>query len=197
MNKSLLVAALLLSTIGSTTLTSCSRKVTRIEPTETVDISGSWNNTDSRMVADEMIADVSTRNWLPEHLQKTGKKPIVIVGFVTNKSHEHIEAETFMKDLERSFVNTGKVTLVQSGKKREELRAERADQQTNASASTMKKFGLESGADYILQGSINSIVDAYKRKKTVQYQVSLELTNLQTNEVVWIGDKKIAKYVKN
>jgi PBP1b-binding outer membrane lipoprotein LpoB len=102
-----------------------------------------------------------------------------------------------MNDLERAFVNTGKVTLVQSGKKREELRAERADQQTNASTSTMKKFGLEVGADYILQGSINSIVDAYKRRKTVQYQVSLELTNLQTNEVVWIGDKKIAKYVKN
>jgi uncharacterized protein (TIGR02722 family) len=197
MNKSLVVAALLLATIGSTALTSCSRKVTRIDPTETVDISGGWNNTDSRMVADEMIADVSTRNWLGDHLQRTGKKPVVIVGFVTNKSHEHIEAETFMKDLERSFVNTGKVTLVQSGKKREELRAERADQQTNASSSTMKKFGLESGADYILQGSINSIVDAYKRKKTVQYQVSLELTNLQTNEVVWIGDKKIAKFVKN
>lgn len=197
MNKRLVVAVCLLATVGSTALSSCSRKVTRLDPTETVDISGSWNNTDSRMVADEMIGDVASRPWLANHLEKTGKKPVVIVGMVTNKSHEHIEAETFMKDLERSFVNVGRVTLVQSGKKREELRAERADQQTNASASSMKKFGLESGADYILQGSINSIVDAYKRKKTVQYQVSLELTNLQTNEVVWIGDKKIAKYVKN
>lgn len=197
MNKRLIVTAVLAVTIGSAALTSCARKVTRIDPTETVDISGSWNNTDSRMVADEMIADISTRNWLTDHVQKTGKKPVVIVGIVTNKSHEHIEAETFMKDLERSFINSGKVSLVQSGKKREEIRAERADQQTNASSSTMKKFGLESGADYMLQGSINSIVDAYKRKKTVQYQVNLELTNLQTNEVVWIGDKKIAKYVKN
>ena len=75
--------------------------------------------------------------------------------------------------------------------------AEKADQQTNASVSSMKKFGLESGADYILQGSINSIVDAHKRQKVVSYQVSLELTNIQTNEVVWIGEKKIAKYVKN
>lgn len=87
--------------------------------------------------------------------------------------------------------------LVQGGKKREELRAERADQQTNSSVSTMKKFGLENGADYMLQGSINSIVDALNRKKVVYYQVNLELTNLQTSEVVWIGEKKIAKYVKN
>jgi PBP1b-binding outer membrane lipoprotein LpoB len=61
----------------------------------------------------------------------------------------------------------------------------------------MKKFGLENGADYILQGSINSIVDSHKRQKVVYYQVDLELTDIQTNEVVWIGDKKIAKYVKN
>ena len=89
------------------------------------------------------------------------------------------------------------VGLVQGGKKREELRAEKADQQTNASQSTMKKFGLENGADYILTGSINSIVDSQKRTKEVYYQVDLELTNIETNEVVWIGDKKIAKLVKN
>ena len=95
------------------------------------------------------------------------------------------------------IIKTQKVRLVQAGKKREAIRAERADQQTNSSASTMKKFGLEVGADFMLQGSINSIVDAYKKKKVVYYQVNLELTNIQTNEVVWIGDKKITKYVKN
>ncbi|RYE57220.1 MAG: penicillin-binding protein activator LpoB, partial [Sphingobacteriales bacterium] len=87
--------------------------------------------------------------------------------------------------------------LVQGGKKREELRAEKADQQDNSTVSTMKKFGLENGADYILQGSINSIVDSHKRNKVVYYQVNLELTDIQTNEVVWIGDKKITKAVKN
>jgi penicillin-binding protein activator len=193
MMKSLLVSALALLMIT----TSCSRKVTRIDPADTPDISGKWNNTDSRLTADEMISQSLGSAWLNNHTQAKGKKPVVIVGMVTNKSHEHIEAETFMKDLERAFINTSKVGLVQSGKKREEMRAEKADQQTNASQSTMKKFGLENGADYILQGSINSIVDAHKKKKTVTYQINLELTNIETNEVVWIGDKKIAKYVKN
>lgn len=193
MMKSLLVSALALLMIT----TSCSRKVTRIDPADTPDISGKWNNTDSRLTADEMISQSLGSAWLNNHTQAKGKKPVVIVGMITNKSHEHIEAETFMKDLERAFINTSKVGLVQSGKKREEMRAEKADQQTNASQSTMKKFGLENGADYILQGSINSIVDAHKKKKTVTYQINLELANIETNEVVWIGDKKIAKYVKN
>jgi uncharacterized protein (TIGR02722 family) len=179
-------------------LPSCNRSVTRIESTEVKDLSGKWNNTDSRLTAEKMIDDIQAGNWLTNFMQeKAGAKPVVICGFVDNKSHEHIEAETFIKDLEQSFIKTQKVRLVQAGKKREAIRAERADQQTNSSASTMKKFGLEVGADFMLQGSINSIVDAYKKKKVVYYQVNLELTNIQTNEVVWIGDKKITKYVKN
>jgi hypothetical protein len=179
-------------------LPACNRSVTRIESTEVKDLSGKWNNTDSRLTAEKMIDDIQAGNWLTNFMQeKAGAKPVVICGFVDNKSHEHIEAETFIKDLEQSFIKTQKVRLVQAGKKREAIRAERADQQTNSSASTMKKFGLEVGADFMLQGSINSIVDAYKKKKVVYYQVNLELTNIQTNEVVWIGDKKITKYVKN
>jgi len=180
-------------------ISSCAtRQVSRVSTDQTIDISGSWNNSDSRMVSEDLTGKILTANWISTY-QEThqGKKPTVIVGFVQNKSHEHIEAETFVKDVESSFVQSSKVRLVQGGKKREELRAEKEDQQTNASVSTMKKFGLESGADYILQGSINSIVDAHKRQKEVYYQVNLELTDIQTNEVVWIGEKKIAKYVKN
>src|SRR4026208_725926 len=144
---------------------SCARKVTRIDPAEQVDLSGRWNNTDSRLVAEEMTKTILGDKWMSEHQQShNGSKPVVIVGFVTNKSHEHIEAETFVKDVEQSFIQSSRVRLVQGGKKREELRGEKADQQTNASASSMKKFGIEQGADYILQGSVNSIVDSEKRK---------------------------------
>ncbi len=179
-------------------ISSCSRTVTRIDNNQQIDISGGWNNTDSRMVAEEMTNTILNAGWLNDHLeQKAGKKPVVIVGMVQNKTHEHIDAETFTKDVERAFISSQKIRLVQGGKKREELRGEKADQQTNASVSTMKKFGLENGADYILQGSVNSIVDAHKREKVVSYQVNLELTNIESNEVVRIGDKKITKYVKN
>lgn len=179
-------------------ITSCSRQVTRVSTDQTIDVSGNWNNTDSRLVAEEMTQTILGGKWLSTHLEEhQGKRPVVIVGVMQNKSHEHIDAETFVKDVEQAFIKSERVRLVQGGKKREELRGEKADQQDNATISTMKKFGLENGADYILQGSINSIVDSHKRKKVVYYQVNLELTNIQTNEVVWIGDKKIAKYVKN
>ncbi|MFB0494885.1 uncharacterized protein (TIGR02722 family) [Mucilaginibacter sp. OAE612] len=194
-NRILTVAALAVSGIF---IASCSRQVTRVSTDQTIDVSGNWNNSDARMAADELTGKILGANWIDTHLSEhQGKRPVVIVGFVQNKSHEHIDAETFLTDIESSFIQSQKVRLVQGGKKRDELRAEKADQQTNATVSSMKKFGLENGADYILQGSINSIVDSHKRQKVVYYQVNLELTNIQTNEVVWIGEKKIAKYVKN
>lgn len=175
----------------------CFHNVQRLDVDDDRDISGKWNDVDSRLTSDAMITQVLEDDWLRNFTSAEKDKPVVIVGFVTNKSHEHIDAETFMKDIERSFIESKKVRLVQGGEKREAVRGERADQQTNASQSTMKKWGLEVGADFMMQGSINTIVDAYKRQKIVYYQVNLELTNIQTNEIVWIGEKKIKKYVKN
>lgn len=174
------------------------RTVTRVDPDKEVDLSGRWNDVDSKVTAEAMIDQALKEVWL-ENFRKdnNGERPVVIVGMVKNKSHEHIEAETFIKDLEKAFIKSQQVRLVQAGDKREEIRKERADQQSNSSVSTMKKFGLEIGADFMLQGSINSIVDAYKKDKVVYYQIDLELTNMQTNEIVWIGDKKIKKLVKN
>ncbi|MEC4112535.1 penicillin-binding protein activator LpoB [Myroides pelagicus] len=193
--KRIALAAIL--AVSGLFISSCGRQVTRVSTDETIDISGRWNNTDSREVAQQMTRQIMEGPWIYNFQDENeGKRPVVIVGMVYNKSHEHIEAETFVKDIEQAFIQTQRVRLVQGGKKREELRGERADQQTNASVSSMKKFGLEQGADFMLQGSINSIVDAHKKQKVVYYQVNLELTNIQTNEVVWVGDKKIAKYVK-
>jgi len=87
--------------------------------------------------------------------------------------------------------------LVQNAEFREKLRQERADQQEFASKETAKKWGRELGADYMLFGTINSIIDQYNKKKVIFYKVNLELTDMETNEIVWLGDKEIKKFIKN
>lgn len=196
--RNILIAVITLS-LGIA-LSSCgNRKITRVDSKEVIDLSGQWNDTDSRLVSEEMIGDLLTAKWLPVYeSQHNNKRPVMVVGTITNKSHEHINSETFIKDLEKAVVKNGSVRLVQAGEKRQELRTEREEQnQGYVSPETAKKWGLELGADFMLQGTINSIVDTYKKEKVVFYQVDLELTNLETNEVVWIGDKKIKKQVSD
>ncbi len=172
-----------------------SRKIARVDPSETIDLSGRWNDSDSRLVSDEMIGDLLTSAWIPRYLKSNDKRPVIVVGLVENKSHEHINSETFIKDVEKAIIRDGNIRLVVAGEKRNELRKERAEQQDYASPETTKKWGKELGADFILQGTINSIVDSYKKQKVVTYQIDLQLTNIETNEVVWMGDKKIKKQI--
>ncbi len=173
-------------------------KVQRVDTEETIDLSGRWNDSDSRMTAEAMVEQILDAAWIGDYSKNNnGEKPTVIVGLVYNKSHEHISAETFIKEVEKAFINSGRVRLVQAGDKREELRRERAAQQEFASVETAKAWGKELGADFMLNGDISSIVDTYKKEKVNYYQVDLELTSLETSEVVWIGDKKIRKYITN
>ncbi|WP_421919163.1 penicillin-binding protein activator LpoB [Marinifilum sp.] len=174
---------------------SCSRQVTRVSPDQQIDLSGRWNDTDSKLAAEALIEQVLNQGWIENYRNEFDKKPVITVGLILNKSSEHIDSDTYIKDIEKAILNDGRVRLVQAGAKREELRQERADQQDFASKETIKKWGRELGADFILQGDITSIIDSYKKEKVRYYQLNLELTNLETNELVWIGDKKIKKYV--
>jgi penicillin-binding protein activator len=171
-------------------------KVSRISTEETTDLSGRWNDTDARLVAEEMVKDALSRPWLTNYVQDQGRKPVVIVGTVRNKSSEHIETLTFIKNIERELINSGEVKFVAGKMERREIRGEREDQQSWASEETAKRLAAETGADFMMQGVITSITDAVQGKKVVYYQVNMELVNLETTEKVWIGEKKIKKYIE-
>ncbi len=187
---------LVLVILGLTVGCSSAPKVRRTAVEETIDLSGRWNDSDSRMVADDMIKDCLNRPWLPEFQSHKGKKPVVIVGTVLNRSDEHINTQVFVKDLERALINSGLVDFVASRDERRELRKERADMQLGfTSAETEKAMGQEIGADFMLKGTLNSVRDQIKGQYAILYQVNLEIHNLETNRKVWIGQKKLKKVV--
>lgn len=187
------------------TLAACSKtNVSRIDPAAVTDLSGRWNDTDSRLVAAELIDQSLNGVWLDRYADANGgASPPVIVGDFRNRSTEHIPVGTFVGDLERAFVNSGAVTLVAGGSERSEVRGEREDQQENARAGTRAGLGQELGARYMLQGDLQSIEDqetsrgvGSRKEKIVFYQVDARLVDLESNVVVWAGQHKIKKYIE-
>ena len=182
-------AALLLTACGGTT-------VERIESDRVTDLSGQWNDTDSRLVSEEMIRDALSRPWIDEFQRREGSKPAVIVGQIRNLSHEHIAVQTFISDIERELINSGRVDFVAASGERGQIRNERKDQDIHASEETRNAMGQELGADFMLIGTINTIVDTEGREQVTYYQVDLNLVSMADNRKVWVGQKKIKKFIE-
>lgn len=182
--------------VFSSCASSPSRTVTRVASDTQIDLSGRWNDTDSQQVAEAMISDVLSRPWLSDFNMAEGRKPVVIVGEVRNRSDEHIQTIVFTKSLERELINSGKVRFVAGATEREGVRNEKLDQQMEASEATMKRLGQETGADFYLSGVITSVTDALDGQRVVFYKTNLELINIESSEKVWIGDKQIKKVIE-
>jgi len=187
--------AVMIAGLVALMLSGCATEVKRMGVEEVKDLSGNWNDTDSRLVSEEMIRDSMSSGWIDRHSKKNGKVPTVIVGNVRNLSHEHINTRTFIADLERAFVNSGRVDVVASKSEREGIREERADMDLHASEKTRKAAGNETGADYMLTGTINTIIDADGGQQIRFYQIDLTLISTVDNRKMWTGQKKLKKDV--
>lgn len=188
---------LALSLVGLLVASGCaSTKVSRVDTASVTDLSGRWNDTDSRLVAEALIKEAVSQPWLDTYTKATGRQPVVIIGTIANKSHEHISIQTFISDLERELTNSQRVTFVAGKGEREEVREERRDQAVHALESTQKPPGKEFGADYLLRGTISTIEDEVDGTKAVFYQVDLEMVDLASNVKAWFGQKKIKKVIE-
>lgn len=179
----------------------CATHVTRVSPDQQIDLSGRWNDVDSRQVADAMVrqsfAGDAGASWAAQFADAHGgRKPTLIVGTIRNRSMQHIPVETFVRDIERAYMGTGQVQVVASAEERQEVRDERIDQQDNATPETRTRVGRERGAQYMLQGDISQIVDREGGRRVVYYQVDMTLVDLESNAKTWTGQHRIKKYVE-
>ena len=177
-------------------LTACATRGTRGPLEDSTALSGSWNDTDSRSTAEALIKDALVRPWTRRFAQVTGRKPVVTVGTVMNRTHEDLNTQTFIKDLQQALMHSGQVQLVAGAGQRLEVRQERLDQAQNTRPDTVKPSGQELGADFMLRGSINILMDERDGTKAVLYQVDLELVDIASNVQVWLGQKHIKKLVE-
>ncbi|MCK5785842.1 MAG: penicillin-binding protein activator LpoB [Candidatus Sabulitectum sp.] len=182
-------------------VTACgSREVTRTETDTVTDLSGYWNDTDARIVADSIVDQCLHGRWFDVRTDRSDGRvaevPVIVVGGVRNQSTEHINVDVFMSEIERSLLNSGEFLIAAGGAERDEVRGERRDQTIFASPSTAAEFGREVGADYVMTGTVNSIEDQADDTRAIFYQVNIELIDVETALKVWMGSTEIKKVIE-
>jgi len=195
---SLFVAVMMMSSVA---LVGCGpkKKVGRVEASTQTDLSGNWNDTDARLTSDALIKDCFERPWLAKFSKDKGRNPKVRVRNIINKSDEHIDAQNFVKNIERAMVNSGTVDVVAQANdaERGSMRDEQADGASgNISDESAASVGNEEGADYVLVGRIASILDQAEGQKVKFYKITFELIDASSGKKAWMGDHEIKKIIE-
>jgi uncharacterized protein (TIGR02722 family) len=171
--------------------TSCASgpSVSRIDASAQMDLSGFWNDTDVRIVSDALVNDILNSPRVNQMLASMpqGRRPTVLVGRFRNESSEQIDTNIISTTMETAIFNSGRLDFVAGGSVREELRAERLDQLDFTNDATAASLANETGADFMLFGTVRTTVDRAGNQTVRTYFVSAELTRLETNERVWMG----------
>lgn len=170
-------------------------KVERVSPDTVTDLSGYWNDTDVRIVAESLIADCVNAPAITNYIRNNNALPVVIVGNFRNDSDEHIDTSILSKKFEVALINSGKVDFVASSSERGEIRQEREEQQAWASEETAKRLANETGADFMLIGSVKTMVDHVNNVSTRTYWVYAELIDIESNRKLWLGENSEIKKV--
>jgi len=173
-------------------------KIKRVDADTQIDLSGRWNDVDVRLVSNTLINDCINSPRVAQYIQQytsrnNGNLPAALVGTFRNESSEHIDTSIISKAMEIAIVNSGKIDFVAGGDTRMELRAERQDQQVNSSEATASALANETGANLMLTGTVNSMIDRAGNRTVRSYFVSAELTNIETNTRLWMGENNEIK----
>lgn len=151
-----------------------------------------WSESDMQRAVKELVASAVG------HPSIAGAKrpPVVMVTRLQNKTSEHIDTQSITDMFTVELMNSGKVSFIDKAA-REDI-AEEYDYQDSGMVSkeSQKTKGGQTGADFILNGRLDSIVQEAGKDKTVYYKMTMILTNLKTGVMVWTNHKQLRKQFK-
>ncbi len=185
-----LALAAVVCALAATVLAGCGTRVENVDPRTEGYLSGRWNDSDARAVAEELIPQCLGSPWLPEFRGQHGEqRPRILIADIENNTSEHISTDVFMNELQRILINSGVVRFVADEVVRDDLMREVEWQREMAKGGGVSDDvdrGV-SGADFVMLGVVNSVVDQERKSAIVYYKVDLSLTDLRNWEKVWIG----------
>lgn len=157
------------------------------------DLSGYWNDNDVQIIADTLVTECVNAPIFVNFIRDNNSFPIVILGKFRNLSDEHMDTSILAKKFEIALINSSRVDFVAEKDNRDQIREEREDQQGWASEETAKSLANEDAADFMLVGSVKTIVDRLDDKTTRSYIVNVELIDVEINRKVWVGENSSIK----
>jgi penicillin-binding protein activator len=151
-----------------------------------------WSETDMQHAVADLVGSLKKHSVIV----KAKTPPLMMVTRLQNKTSEHIDTESIMDMVRVELMRGGEVSFIDKAA-REDISEEYNYQNSGmVSEETKKGPGGQAGADLIVNGNLDSIVQQAGKDKTVYYKLTLNMTNLKTGVIVWSDYKQIRKVFK-
>lgn len=155
-----------------------------------------FGSTDLQMIAEKMVDDLLASPAMAE-IAPSGKRPILFVDTIKNKTLEHIDTESITDTISTKLLNSGRFRFVDMTKV--DAVAKQLDYQKNSGFVDETKsvqMGRQLGAQFMLYGNFASIQKTAGSTKDVYYKFTMKLTNIESGLVEFQSEKEIRKTKK-
>ena len=144
---------------------------------------------DLQQIADKLTDDLLTSTFLTE---ETGKAT-VMMSLMANDTDEHIDMRNLSDKIRTLLFKSGRMRFINAPLRpavKEEVEYEATDWVDQRTAA---RKGKQVGAQYLISGTLAAIKQPVGRQEIVYYKMTMEMTDLSTNLIVWTDDLEIKK----
>lgn len=191
LRRSLALASVLALGVGCSAFRS---SVQEVDVNTAKPMDASYDYSDLRWLGNSFGADIAASPLV----NQAAKKPIMVVMGIQNRTSRHIDTKAITDTMRTVLINSGKANFVNESQ-RDALLKEQGYQLANCTPETRTAIGRQLGAQYMLTGSLVEIQKEQPRqiraskKEEIYYQLTVELTDLETGLIAWTQQKERAR----
>ena len=168
--------------------------ITEVDPNDGRHYDEDYDQTDLKKLSNDIVSQLLNSAFLQE--QK--KRPVMMIAPMANNTDEHIDTKSLTDKMRVSLLQSGKVRFVNEAR-RKEIMNEQGFQAANVTPGQNAAIGKQLGVNYMLSGSFSKIEKKSGRQVRVSkkyfsyYKLTMEVTDVETGELVWIAEHEIAR----
>lgn len=185
--------SLLLLIIFITFLSACGPTIQyNIKDEETV-TGSDWSAKDLKDVSDYMAASIKQSAFIGSPQYARDNPRWMLARYMKNETDEHVNTRTIMEKIRTRLINAGIARFIDDQAVEDILEQLKLQQSGLFDNNTVAQVGKLVGAKQILRGTISSIRKKTERKDIIYYNITLQLVNIQTGEIIWTDEKEIQR----
>jgi len=152
-----------------------------------------WSARDLKEASDYMVSSIGQSHFLKRPGYVGDVSRWMLAMDLKNDTDEHVNTRTIMEKIRTGLIKNGAAVFVDDQAVSDILNQLQLQQSGLFENRSAARVGKLVGAKIILRGTISSIRKRTSRKDIIYYNITLQVVNIETGEILWTDEKEIQR----